>query len=135
MHKLSTATTSETKLLLPSCISLAVGRSQDLDMEQMILASILKNAKFPEKFADKSPAGAGGSGGAGSGTEKDGGGGSKAESKRSRSDLSTVILQQLTTPLGGKVAHTWAPLSEEPIDCTVSPGGCKPRLFERVQSF
>lgn len=132
MNKLSTATYSETKLLLPSCISLAVGRSQDLDMEQMILASILKNAKFPEKFADKSPAGASGSGGAGTGTEKDGGtGGSKAESKRSRSDLSTVILQQLTTPLGGKVAHTWAPLSEEPIDCTVS-AGCKQQLIYSV---
>lgn len=121
VQKLSTATNSETKLLLPTVISLAVGRSQDMEIEQLILASILKNAKLPEKFADKSPAasGSGTSGGIGAGS----GGGSdketKTESKRSRSDLSTVILQQLTTPLGGRVSHAWTPLSEEPIDCTV----------------
>lgn len=73
-------------------------------MEQMILASILKNAKFPEK---SQPSGA---------TEKET---SKAEAKRSRSDLSTVILQQLTTPLGASLTHSWTPLSEEPVDCTV----------------
>lgn len=113
VQKLGTATNSETKLLLPALISMAVGRSQDLDMEQMILASILKNAKFPEKFADKSPSCSSASSG-----DKDG---AKSEAKRSCADLSTVILQQLTTPLGAaSVAHAWTPLSEEPVDCTVS---------------
>lgn len=147
VRKLETATNSETKLLLPALLSLAVGRSQELDMEQMILASILKNAKCPEKFADKSmsastlpsstavsatvagsSAAAGSSSGptgatssSGSGNESNGSANAKAESKRSRSDLSTVILQQLTTPLNASLtSHAWTPLSEEPIDCTVS---------------
>lgn len=40
--------------------------------------------------------------------------------KRSRSDLSSVILQQLTTPLGSTNACVWTPLSEEIADCSVS---------------
>lgn len=39
--------------------------------------------------------------------------------KRSRSDLSTVILQQLTTPLGLTNVCAWTPLSEELADCSV----------------
>lgn len=38
--------------------------------------------------------------------------------KRSRSDLSTVILQQLTTPLG-KATTCWTPLTEDLADYTV----------------
>lgn len=49
------------------------------------------------------------------GGEKDS---SKSEMKRSRSDLSTVILQQLTTPLG-KATTCWTPLTEDLADYTV----------------
>ena len=40
--------------------------------------------------------------------------------KRSRSDLSTVILQQLTTPLGSNLIPRTNWLSEDPVDCSVS---------------
>lgn len=52
------------------------------------------------------------------GSEKDS---PKAEMKRSRSDLLTVILQQLSTSLANTATSTtWNPLSEESADCTVS---------------
>lgn len=41
--------------------------------------------------------------------------------KRSRSDLLTVILQQLSTSIGNASAANWNPLSEEVADCTVRP--------------
>lgn len=40
--------------------------------------------------------------------------------KRSRSDLLTVILKQLSTSIGDTNAASWNPLSEEIADCTVS---------------
>lgn len=43
----------------------------------------------------------------------------KSEMKRSRSDLLTVILQQLSTSIGNTNATNWNPLSEEVADCTV----------------
>ncbi|KAH8263174.1 hypothetical protein KR044_005513 [Drosophila immigrans] len=81
------------------------------------VAAVLKSAKHPESNSKSSSSG-GGSGGVGSGaggaSEKDS---PKSEIKRSRSDLSTVILQQLLAPLEpGKM--TWVPLSEEISDCT-----------------
>ncbi|XP_053669765.1 protein purity of essence [Anopheles nili] len=86
----------------------------------IISVSGMKYLKYPEIPGNKSASvgTAGGSNvgnsvGAGSG-EKDS---PKAEMKRSRSDLSTVILQQLTTPLCSW-AVTFAALSEEQIDCT-----------------
>lgn len=44
----------------------------------------------------------------------------KSEIKRSRSDLLTVILQQLSTSIGNANAVNWNPLSEEVADCTVN---------------
>lgn len=44
----------------------------------------------------------------------------KSEMKRSRSDLLTVILQQLSTSIGNQNAANWNPLSEEVADCSVS---------------
>lgn len=51
------------------------------------------------------------------GSEKDS---PKSELKRSRSDLLTVILQQLSTSFGSASTDSWNPLSEESADCTVS---------------
>lgn len=51
----------------------------------------------------------------------------KSEMKRSRSDLLTVILQQLSTSIGNANAVNWNPLSEEVADCTVS---LKTNLFD-----
>ncbi|ALC38729.1 poe [Drosophila busckii] len=71
------------------------------------VAALLKSAKHPESNAKSS-------GSSSTSTEKDS---PKSEIKRSRSDLSTVILQQLLAPLeAGKM--TWLPLSEEINDCT-----------------
>uniref|UniRef100_A0A182JT95 UBR-type domain-containing protein n=1 Tax=Anopheles christyi TaxID=43041 RepID=A0A182JT95_9DIPT len=79
----------------------------------------MKYLKYPEIPGNKpasvgapSSSTSGGSGGGASDKESP-----KAEMKRSRSDLSTVILQQLTTPLCSW-AVTFAALSEEQIDCT-----------------
>lgn len=123
LAKLLSATIAETKLLLPALKSLCEGRSQDKDFDHIILSSILRNAKYPEHLKAAT---------AGKsmkkkvldfrmltlilGNEKDS---SKAEMKRSRSDLSTVILQQLTTPMGLTTAGAWTPLSEELADCSV----------------
>lgn len=86
----------------------------------IISASSMKYLKYPEAHGKSSCGGSSSSGvgvsSGGSGSEKDS---PKSEMKRSRSDLSTVILQQLTTPLGAG-AFTFATLSEEQIDCTVS---------------
>lgn len=51
------------------------------------------------------------------GSEKDS---PKSEMKRSRSDLLTVILQQLSTSFANTSPTAWNPLSEETADCTVS---------------
>lgn len=87
----------------------------------IISVSGMKYLKYPEIPGNKP-----GSVGAASSSTSGGSGASagdkespKAEMKRSRSDLSTVILQQLTTPLCSW-AVTFAALSEEQIDCTVS---------------
>lgn len=44
----------------------------------------------------------------------------KSEMKRSRFDLSSAIMQQLVNPLESTGTSAWAPLSEEPSDCSVS---------------
>uniref|UniRef100_A0A182NQY2 UBR-type domain-containing protein n=1 Tax=Anopheles dirus TaxID=7168 RepID=A0A182NQY2_9DIPT len=88
-------------------------------VSSIISVSGMKYLKYPEIPGNKpasvgTPSGSG-SGVSGAGTsDKDS---PKAEMKRSRSDLSTVILQQLTTPLCSW-AVTFAALSEEQIDCT-----------------
>lgn len=124
--------------MLHALKSLCEGKSQDQDFDQIIFSSILRNAKYPEhksnvtgkiktikkinvidhlvysniytflcifyyNFTGSS--------------EKDS---PKSEMKRSRSDLLTVILQQLSTSIGNGNAANWNPLSEDVADCTVS---------------
>ncbi|XP_049536263.1 protein purity of essence [Anopheles darlingi] len=88
-------------------------------VSSIISISGLKCLKYPEIPGNKSSSSVGTSsssaGGSGSVTsDKDS---PKVEMKRSRSDLSTVILQQLSTPLGNG-AFTFSALSEEQTDCT-----------------
>ncbi|XP_037957840.1 protein purity of essence isoform X2 [Teleopsis dalmanni] len=67
------------------------------------VASILKTSKYPEISKCILTA-----------NEKDS---PKSEIRRSRSDLSSIIVQQLTAPLeSGRLL--WASLSEEPAECT-----------------
>lgn len=106
LNKFENLSNSETKLLLPALKSLCEGKSQDQDFDQIVLSSILRNAKYPEHKTNVT-----------GGTEKDS---PKSEMKRSRSDLLTVILQQLSTSIGGSTPTTWNPLSEDVADCTVS---------------
>lgn len=106
LNKFENLSNSETKLLLPALKSLCEGKSQDQDFDQIVLSSILRNAKYPEHKTNVT-----------GGTEKDS---PKSEMKRSRSDLLTVILQQLSTSIGGSSPTTWNPLSEDVADCTVS---------------
>lgn len=102
--KLEKATNAEIKLLLPALKCLSGGKSQEQGFDYIVLSSILRNAKLPENTKSSV-----------TGSEKDS---SKIEMKRSRSDLSTVILQQLTTPLGKSTA-CWQPLTEDVADYTV----------------
>lgn len=107
LSRLNSSTVSEIKWLLPPLKALCEGKQQTQGFDHVVLASILKNSKFPEHTKSNV-----------SGSDKDS---PKSEMKRSRSDLSTVILQQLTTPLSAaNISNTWAPLSEELTDCTVS---------------
>uniref|UniRef100_A0A182YND8 Uncharacterized protein n=1 Tax=Anopheles stephensi TaxID=30069 RepID=A0A182YND8_ANOST len=86
----------------------------------IISVSGMKYLKYPEIPGNKpasvgaASASSGGSGSTAGTSDKES---PKTEMKRSRSDLSTVILQQLTTPLCSW-AVTFAALSEEQIDCT-----------------
>lgn len=76
-----------------------------LHLDFNVVAAVLKAAKYPEP--NKSIV---------TGGDKES---PKSEIKRSRSDLSTVIFQQLTAPLeAGK--NSWSPLSDEITDCAVS---------------
>ncbi|EDW12890.2 uncharacterized protein Dmoj_GI22475 [Drosophila mojavensis] len=79
------------------------------------VAAVLKSAKHPESNSKSiSSSSCTSVASSATGTEKES---PKSEIKRSRSDLSTVILQQLLAPLEpGKM--TWVPLSEEISDCT-----------------
>lgn len=117
LTKLSKASVFEIKWLLPPLKSLCESKtilassasnaslSTVLKFDHVVVASILKSSKFPD--VSKSIVGGG---------DKES---PKSEIKRSRSDLSSVILQQLTLPL--EVGNnTWAPLSEELTDCSVS---------------
>lgn len=106
LNKFEKLSNSETKLLLPALKSLCQGKSQDQDFDQIVLSSILRNAKYPEHKGNVSGS-----------TEKDS---PKSEMKRSRSDLLTVILQQLSSSINTNTPSTWNPLSEDVADCTVS---------------
>lgn len=75
--------------------------------EQTVLISMLKSISIPEM-----------SKGSNLGAEKDS---PKSEIKRSRFDLSSAIMQQLVNPLDiSGTSSVWAPLSEEPSDCSVN---------------
>lgn len=96
-----------------SSISGSVGTT--LQFDHNVVALVLKSSKYPENTKSIVSSSSSAGGGSSSG-DKDS---PKSEIKRSRSDLSSIIIQQLTAPLeAGKI--TWAPLSEELTDCSVS---------------
>lgn len=74
--------------------------------DQTVLLSMLKSIQPPEMLKGNL------------GTEKES---PKTDTKRSRFDLSSAIFQQLVNPLESTTGSSaWAPLSEEPSDCSVS---------------
>lgn len=75
--------------------------------DQTVLLSMLKSITPPEMPKGNTL-----------GTEKESP--KSSESKRSRFDLSSAIMQQLVNPLDITGSSSWAPLSEEPSDCSVS---------------
>lgn len=108
ISKLEKPLNADTKLFLPKFLPalkcLSEGQALSKDEDIATLTTILRNAKCPEHVKSAT-----------STNEKD----NKCEIKASRSDLSSVILQQLTTPLGVS-SYVWTPLSEELTDCSVS---------------
>ena len=88
--------------LLSALKSICDGKANNYD--NVVLHSTLKFLKYPEHKA-----------GNGGSAERDS---PKSEIKRSRSDLSVVIMQQLTQPLS-QGTFSFATLSEEETDCTV----------------
>lgn len=91
------------------------GSTNVLQFDYNAVAAVLKSSKYPENTKSIVAASSSTGGGSNAG-EKDS---PKSEIKRSRSDLSSIIIHQLTAPLeAGKM--TWAPLSEELTDCSVS---------------
>lgn len=105
LSRITTISNFDLKQLLYPLKSLCDGKSHVSSVESYVIKSLLKIAKQPEGLKNNV-----------SSTEKDS---PKSELKRSRSDLSTVILQQLTTPLGNG-GITWASLNEEQSDCSVN---------------
>lgn len=73
--------------------------------DQTVLLSMLKSISPPELPKGSSLSG-----------EKES---PKSEMKRSRFDLSSAIMQQLVNPIEASGSCAWAPLSEEPSDCSV----------------
>ncbi|XP_055380592.1 protein purity of essence [Condylostylus longicornis] len=104
LNRISKSSVNDILLLLPPLKGLCDGKQQTTSFDNAIVSSLLKSSKFPEHSKNNVTSG-----------DKDS---PKSEMKRSRSDLSTVILQQLTTPLGANTVNCWAPLSEELTDCT-----------------
>lgn len=120
LHRLPLVSVYETKWLLAALKMLCEGResiaNSAAQFDYNAVASVLKSCKHPES-SNKSIIGSSStSAGGGNSNDKES---PKSEIKRSRSDLSSVILQQLLAPLEpGKM--TWVPLSEEVTDCTVN---------------
>lgn len=86
-----------------------------LQFDYNVVVAVLKSSKYPESTKNIVSA----SSSAATGNNANDKDWPKSEIKRSRSDLSSIIIQQLTAPLeAGKI--TWAPLSEELTDCSVS---------------
>lgn len=105
LTRITNLSNNDTKQFLYPIKSLCEGKSHVTSFDSYVIKSLLKNAKQPEHTKSNVSSG-----------EKDS---PKSELKRSRSDLSTVILQQLTTPLGSG-GMTWATLNEEQSDYSVS---------------
>lgn len=105
LNRLENSSTTECKILLGPLKSLCEGKSTLNVLDVTVLIAMLKNAKQPETTKSPPP-----------NSDKDS---PKSEMKRSRSDLSCVIMQQLTTPLMSGT-YTWTPLNEEQKDCSVS---------------
>ncbi|GAB0092871.1 Protein purity of essence [Sergentomyia squamirostris] len=103
LNRLENSSTTECKILLGPLKSLCEGKSTLNVLDITVLMAMLKNAKHPETTKSPPP-----------NNEKDS---PKSEGKRSRSDLSCVIMQQLTTPLQSGT-YTWTPLNEEQKDCS-----------------
>lgn len=105
------------KMLCEGRESVTQGAGSPTQFDYNAVAAVLKSAKHPEPNSKSiSSSSCTSVASSATGTEKES---PKSEIKRSRSDLSTVILQQLLAPLEpGKM--TWVPLSEEISDCTVS---------------
>ncbi|EDW35131.1 GL24752 [Drosophila persimilis] len=121
LFRLPKVSVFESKWLLAALKMLCEGRenasSAVAQFDYSAVAGVVKSSKHPES-SNKSIMSMAGSttGGAGAGGSNDKES-PKLEIKRSRSDLSSVILQQLLAPLEpGKM--TWVPLSEEITDCT-----------------
>uniref|UniRef100_A0A1B0CBE9 UBR-type domain-containing protein n=1 Tax=Lutzomyia longipalpis TaxID=7200 RepID=A0A1B0CBE9_LUTLO len=103
LNRLENSSTTECKILLGPLKSLCEGKSTLNVLDTTVLLAMLKNAKQPETTKSPPP-----------NSDKDS---PKSEMKRSRSDLSCVIMQQLTTPLMSGT-YTWTPLNEEQKDCS-----------------
>lgn len=115
--QLPTMSNSESKLLMPALCGLALGRIQETDVEMQILVSILKNAKTPENVVNSKMSAFGMSFPSSINAAEKEGAPNQLETKWS--DLSSVILHELTTPLRDTdVTYKWLPLIEEPVDCT-----------------
>lgn len=119
IYRLPRVSVYETKWLLVALKMLCEGR-ENVSMSSAMfdynaVATVLKSCKHPESNTTKSIIPSSSS----SSSKESDKESPKLEIKRSRSDLSSVILQQLLAPLEpGKM--TWVPLSEEVTDCTVS---------------
>lgn len=50
LNKLEKATHTEIRYLLSALKSLCEGRAQDKDFDQIVVSSILRNAKYPENL-------------------------------------------------------------------------------------
>ncbi|KAH8352243.1 hypothetical protein KR084_002940 [Drosophila pseudotakahashii] len=118
IYRLPRVSVYETKWLLGALKMLCEGRESPPSTSSAMfdynaVANVLKSCKHPESNT-KSILPSSSSSGSGASNDKES---PKSEIKRSRSDLSSVILQQLIAPLEpGKM--TWVPLSEEVTDCT-----------------
>ncbi|KAH8412923.1 hypothetical protein KR009_006805 [Drosophila setifemur] len=120
IYRLPRVSVYETKWLLAALKMLCEGRevvsSSAAQFDYNAVATVLKSCKHPES-SNKSVIGSSSSSSTGLGGNTNDKESPKSEIKRSRSDLSSVILQQLLAPLEpGKM--TWVPLSEEVTDCT-----------------
>lgn len=106
LDKLDKVADSARRYLLLALKCLCEAKGCITAADQTVLVSMLKTITPPEMAKNSNL-----------GPEKES---PKSELKRSRFDLSSAILQQLVNPLELSGNSSWAPLSEEPSDCSVS---------------